>query len=501
MKEQVISHFRIYDQIDLQKSVTSIKGKGTKEEPYSECFIEGRCLNMIKDASGERPIVPLMDWSYFDKQGFIKAEHDPTTKEIDPSKGTVKITTIPSFTNHIGVPIERKQTPDGKGCFIKAGLFAHLDKTKEVIELMKALDQWNQRHPDNLRTLGWSIEGDYIKKSANGDYIGKVYNVVLSSEPQDETTYAQFVEENNYSLAKSLEAGYATEPQKKIGGGALRRESLIGANSNQQFKEKKAMYKTEYDVYRACLAKGMDKDKAKAEAKKIWKEQKEKQKEEAVEMEKSISSLQDFCKSAISEIDTFQKSISSVPDELVQFDMHLKKSLQDANNGVEIDGVKAFIEQGQQLIETRNEQRAIGAQLAKSISSLMQVQESVISLLKSLNETAMRAEEQAAAATERTTYLTTRIQKSNTVLATDLSTLAGIPVDTQPNETPEELIKSIPGKKIEDYLIDKGINSMDKSVQGMYFKLQEDFRRNGLKAIPVEIQNEIVKLYNPSVSQ
>jgi hypothetical protein len=502
MNETVISKFQIYDQIDLRKSVLSIKGSGTVEDPYTECFVEGRCLNMVKDVSGERPIVPKMDWSYFDKQGFVKAEHDPVTTEIDKSKGTVKITHTPTFANHIGVAIERKRTPDGKGEFIKAGLFANLAKAKETIDLMKALEEWNKRHPENPRTMGWSIEGDYIAKSTAGDFIGKVYNIVLTASPQDATTYAQFVQEKNTTLAKSLAAGYATAPADKTGGGALRRESLEGADKNNSKKEKKAMlYKTEFDAYKALCAGGMDKEEAKKKAKEVFAEQKKKKVEENDDMEKGITGIMDLCKSAITGVEALVNSFKEPSAEMVAFDNNLKKSLTKVKAGEaeELDGILAFLEHGQQVLETRTESRTIGNELAKGIISLLKIQEQNAGFFKGLLQVATEAREQAEEATRRITALTVGVQLSKSLLSTDASVLSTTkPAATAAGE-PAEILKSITGKRIEDYLINKGIAAGEKGGT-VYFNLQTRFRQSGqnIDVLPADIQAQIAKDFAPA---
>jgi hypothetical protein len=349
--------------------------------------------------------------------------------------------------------------------------------------------------------MAWSIEGDYVKKSLDGKYVGKVYNLALTPSPQDVTTYAQFSQEKNLTLAKSLAAGYATTPETKTGGGALRRESLEGDKSKNSKKEKKAMlYKTEFDAYKALCAGGMDKEEAKKEAKKKFAEQKNKQKEEAGEVEKSIGTIGDLCKSAITGVETLLASFKEPSAEMVAFDNSLKKSLAKVKDGdvEEIDGISAFLEHGQQVLEVRNENRTIGNELAKGIITILKVQEGQNQIMKSLIQIATEARDQAEEATRRASQVLLGAQLSKSLLSVDASTLAEQHPDKPAAGDTKSILKSVSGKRIEDFLINKGISAGDKG--GEFFQLQTKFRMSGqnVDVLPEHIQTEMAKTFAPA---
>jgi len=203
--------FRIFGQLDLAKSC------GDKEDDDWE--IGGLVLDEVDDVSGEAPVLKSMDWSYLDERGVFKYEHDPRNKYGRP---------IPTPVNIIGVPHFREER--GKSVFIKGALLPEQPMAQETRRLIKALRKHNEKYPGYRRTLGFSIEGNYIQKSLSGKrrYTGKVFNVVITPNPQGTTTYAELVQKSMETFAKSLEIGHPIETDltKKKQGQAIQEEVI-----------------------------------------------------------------------------------------------------------------------------------------------------------------------------------------------------------------------------------------------------------------------------------
>jgi hypothetical protein len=218
-----MSDWKYYGEIDLQKSIENAGGDSV--------YLSGTILTSTKDLQGESPILEKMDWEYFDKNGFVKYEHDSVAG--------------PNPDNVIAVPHERISTPGGE--FLKSRLLFRSDEdvkngvpdyARSTVALIKAVQEHNQKYPDKARTIGYSIEGKYLGKSENGGYWGRPINVVISPNPIGTDTYAELSKAHNSYFLKSLMTGASCTPETQTGGAALRKESIQGVNSKMKFKSK-----------------------------------------------------------------------------------------------------------------------------------------------------------------------------------------------------------------------------------------------------------------------
>lgn len=209
--------WKLYGFLDLQKSLTG----------ETEDKICGIIMDDSKDQQGETALLKSMDWTYFDSKGYIKYEHDVA----GPNPRTV-----------IGVPLIRKSLPEGE--FIEGSLLFRPeddlkkglpDYARETVALIKALNEHNKKHPENARTIGFSIEGKYLGKSADGNYWGKVHHVVVTPQPVNANTWAEMAKSANQNLFKSLQTG-SSLPGNQTGGAALRKESIAGVKTKMDFK-------------------------------------------------------------------------------------------------------------------------------------------------------------------------------------------------------------------------------------------------------------------------
>lgn len=217
-----MNDWKFYGEIDLEKSVQA--------EGDDAAYLSGLILTKSKDLQNETPILDRMDWSYFDKNGFVKYEHD-SVAGANPD-------------NIIAVPHERISTENGE--FLKSRLlFRDYDDVKKgvpdyarsTVALIKAVQEHNKKFPQNARTVGYSIEGKYLGKSENGGYWGRPINVVISPNPIGTDTYAEISKAHNSNLIKSLMTGATVTPETQVGGAALRKESIQGA-TKVDFKNK-----------------------------------------------------------------------------------------------------------------------------------------------------------------------------------------------------------------------------------------------------------------------
>ena len=131
-----------------------------------------------KDSDGEMlfsfgdgtSLKPDMNWTYFDSNGVVKWEHESGADAI------------------IGFPLYRKTV--SWGTIIISGL---LDNTRadETWELAQSLTIWNQKFPNQRKSIGWSIEGTYnVAPQEDGSVFGaSIIAVVGTPSPKNSKTW------------------------------------------------------------------------------------------------------------------------------------------------------------------------------------------------------------------------------------------------------------------------------------------------------------------------
>lgn len=276
--------FRIFGELDLTKSCIGL------ESDDEHWFLQGMILTDDKDVQGETPLLKSMDWKYFDEHGMVKYEHDPDGRACP--------------MNVIGVPHIRKSIEHGEWLRtrllprdekdLKKGLTK--DYARETASLIKALSEHNAKYPEKQRTMGFSVEGDYLGKSKNGKYWGKVVNVVVSPNPIGTTTYAEMAKSHNNQLIKSLQTGSSFTPETQTGGAALRKESLDKDIKSQTFDNKgaskmKDKFKNVDEAKDYFMGEdGMDEEAAMKKAKELFPDKEKKEIENKFEdIEKSLA--------------------------------------------------------------------------------------------------------------------------------------------------------------------------------------------------------------------
>ncbi len=469
--------------------------------PDDDYIIKGRMLNRVKDVAGERPIIPEMDWSYFDTNGFVKYEHDPIETTITKS-GTVTTVVRPDPENIIGAPLKRYRINDQEEHLIGA-LFPQMDNAQKVVKLIKALRDHNSRFPNNQRTIGFSIEGRYTKRLASGDYAGKVINVVVTPNPQEVTTYLEQAQKSNLALVKSMEAGYGTNPDSQTGGGALRKEDLEGANSNKHSKsgEKSKMEKfsSRQEAYTAFRKQGKNHEDALKAVEEHFAKKAQARADCGTSCEKSLTSALDNFKKSIDGLTAFQSSQEQRAIEVASADAEIKKSIVTMDESKEIDGAKFIGTVGKVTSAVATMVREGQVELAKSISSIAAGLSEITNILKSMDGRVSTLEEGVDAANENVARVEVGLKKSQAGIS--LIDKGAVKVEGADNDdTPKgiALLKSVSSIKMQSYLVDRGAVETDQHKRREYFSAQETIRTMGVVALSKSIQDELVSHFTTS---
>lgn len=161
-------------------------------------IIVGALSTPDNDVENERLIQKSLDWSYFDKSGVIKYEHD------GPGG--------PRPDNIIGFPHER--TTNEQGTYMQGALLKGMPYSDATWQLVQAIRQHNEDFPDNPKTLGFSIEGKYTdgNPGRGGARKAQVINVDLTPNPINLAIWSQTMRDNHAQFAKSLAATPVTPP-------------------------------------------------------------------------------------------------------------------------------------------------------------------------------------------------------------------------------------------------------------------------------------------------
>lgn len=204
--------FRLLGIIDLAKSLQDYDNRKDAGIEDPQRIVWGEISNINPDEENEVLLQKAIDYSYFDDgKGWIKYEHTPKNHP----------------KNIIGVPHERMTTDNNT--VLKAALLDGTEYADYAWDLIQAINRHNKRYPDKQRTLGWSVEGDYIdgKRAKGGIRKAKVINVVITPNPVNKTTYLKTMEENHTAFFKSLSATpVKTNLSEKMGGDSITKENI-----------------------------------------------------------------------------------------------------------------------------------------------------------------------------------------------------------------------------------------------------------------------------------
>lgn len=168
-------------------------------------YVSGYASTDAVDTDGERILPEGIDYSYFEKSGWITYEH------------------LQGASNIIGEPISDKIYTDGHGLHIEGLLYKDNPKAQEVWSLNKAL----KKDSISNRSLGFSIEGRVDSR----DSVNPKVITGLTLTAVTITTNPANLEARWEGIEKSALTGYEINPAEMQGIEPLRLEA-IGGTSN-----------------------------------------------------------------------------------------------------------------------------------------------------------------------------------------------------------------------------------------------------------------------------
>jgi hypothetical protein len=364
-----------------------------------------------------------------------------------------------------------------------------MDKAQSVVKLMKALREHNEKYPDAKRTLGYSIEGGYARKSADGHYVARVINVAITPIPVDCTSYVEQTTKANRAMQKSLAAGYATSPEGQTDGGALRKQSIEGDKNNiSQGGSAMEKFGSKDECYKHHVAKGLAAEEAKKKAEEWEAAQGQKAVAEKEAAEKSLNTVVDQFQKSIDSATELVKNLDAKAEGMTQLDVQIKKSLTALSANEAVDGAELFANQGKATMEVASMTRDGFTAIAKSLTAQAEGMRAQNEIVKSLVASVTAIAEQVKGVIEGQAKLTNGIKKSVAATTPDAAHLPVVGAEQ------DEIAKSVSRLTAEDFLCDRGIAEQSKNpaLAAQYFEAQSALRLDGFKALNKSMRDEIV---------
>ena len=479
------TQFKIYGELILEKSLANAPEGQAQADEY---VIKGRVLNAVKDLSGETPIVAETDWSYFDKHGYVKYEHDPIETVIG-ADGKLKMQkSQPEPENIIGVPL-RRTTKGNSEVFLEAALLPRMDKAQSVVKLMKALREHNEKYPDAKRTLGYSIEGGYARKSADGHYVARVINVAITPIPVDCTSYVEQTTKANRAMQKSLAAGYATSPEEQTDGGALRKQSIEGAKNNiSQGGSEMEKFGSKDECYKHHVAKGLAAEEAKKKAEAWEADEAARVAAEKEAANKSLNTVVDQFQKSIDTASQLVKNLEAKAGAMTELDVQIKKSVAAlSTKDAEVDGAALIVNQGQATMEVASIQREGFTAIANALTAQAEGMRAQGDVIKSLVASIGVVADQVKTLTEGQAKLTNGLKKSLFSSTTDPGDGKVVGADQ------DAISKVVTPLAAENFLADRAIAEREKSpeLSAQYWDAQKSIRLYGMGSLSKSMKDEI----------
>jgi len=237
------------------------------------------------------------------------------------------------------------------------------------------------------------------------------------------------------------------------------------------------------------VADGKSKEEATTLADQHFADQTKSREEAADTMKKSIDAALVICQEATEGLETFVKSMEVQPDDLVRFDVSLKKSVQEINAGAEVDGGDILIQQSKAILAVADQNRQSTTELAKNVAGLYGVLGTIVSLQKSIVEMQEETRAQSEAATERITQIGMGLRKSGSAVRVgDLGSLQpaeGSDVDGAGEDKTKAFEKNVSRYQIANFLADKSMADAE------YARYHDAFRKGGFGLLPQQVQQEV----------
>jgi hypothetical protein len=189
---------------DLFKFIVNADIDVAKSEKEGRRLIQGYASTPDEDRQGESLVQKGLDISDFVNHGYLNYDHDNSV-----------ILGYPTQATHI----------DDKGLWVEGELLKGIPMADQIWDLALAL-----KKSGAPRRLGFSVEGKVVERQGNRIVKAKIYNCAITPNPVNTAATWEAVVKSfrpgEDGLSKALEAGYATTPETKSGGGAFRKEDL-----------------------------------------------------------------------------------------------------------------------------------------------------------------------------------------------------------------------------------------------------------------------------------
>jgi hypothetical protein len=195
-KEEVIelSLFTNWSEIQLVKSIDE---QQCEDDDEGIIYVGGIASAETTDHSGEIILQDGLDWEYFLKEGFFNWEHHQGPENI------------------LGAPtkIQKMFLEDGtKATYVEGKLLTTTEKSKSVIETIKALEQAKSLN----RKIGFSIEGVIQSRDVKNPKIvtkAKILNVSVTAHPCNRTAELELLTRSVMSSLQKDSVAYQEPAQ------------------------------------------------------------------------------------------------------------------------------------------------------------------------------------------------------------------------------------------------------------------------------------------------
>ena len=480
--------------VDLEEPIAKSK-TGTVADPY---VMNMRILNAVPDAAGETPIIPAMDFSDLDSNGYVKWEHDPFITTIEKS-GAVSISSFPTAKNIIGGVFSRSVSADNKHVNILSRLFPYMEETKHVLDLQKSIKEWNELYPNKRKAIQCSVEGGYLTKSKDGKYTAKVSNVAITTQAMDEGTWMEQATKANVEMAKSLMAGAATSIAGKTDGAALVKEDLEGNIKSKTYQEKamkKFMSRKDAETYHK--SKGLKGDELKSAVEKEFEEEKKEKEDCTKSITGALATVSTNVTLAKSLLADALKKFDTQSEDIMTSGLKLKKSMGALKAGESVDGAEFMAQSALSVIAVSENNLANNQVLAKSLLSITEILSGIVDLQKSQQVKLDIIGEDAANVAERLASVAIGLRMAKSAEQTNnLSSL-----EVAQRETPAE-DETINIKHVENYLANRAEveeKQMNKSVAASYWEAAKSVKINGFEGLSKSIADEVRKKFSQAAN-
>lgn len=191
-----LSLFTNWSEIELVKSIDD-KQENSDDDDEGIVYVGGIASAETTDHSGEIILQDGLDWEYFLKEGFFNWEHHQGPENI------------------LGAPtkIQKMFLEDGtKATYVEGKLLTTTEKSKSVIETIRALEQAKSLN----RKIGFSIEGVIQSRDVKNPKIvtkAKILNVSVTAHPCNRTAELELLTRSVMSSLQKDSVAYQEPAQ------------------------------------------------------------------------------------------------------------------------------------------------------------------------------------------------------------------------------------------------------------------------------------------------